>query len=277
MRMNYRGRGRAIVAMCVAFTACRDHVPTPASSPTGVTIVARSGNLSAPDTVPPGWLPLHLEEAEGRHIVVAFRLPANATAPEVSAFVEALDTAPATPAPGVATGGLENGALGDVVVHFTPGVYVLACVRRGDDGHRHVRNGESRVLHVRPATLADSAAATAPRHTHVVGMVDFAYVGPEQWTAGPQLLRVENTGKQDHQLRLSRLREGASLGDWMQAENPDSLAITMAGMARVSPGEVAYLPVTLMKGTYVAYCLVADGASKRPHIELGMLRAIQVP
>jgi hypothetical protein len=108
-------------------------------------------------------------------------------------------------------------------------------------------------------------------------MVDFAYVGPEQWASGTQLLRIENTGRQDHQMRLVRLREGASLQDWMEAEDPDALATTVAGMARVGPGEVAYLPVTLTTGTYIATCLVADGATKRPHIELGMLRAIRVP
>jgi hypothetical protein len=275
--MNRPGLGRVFVALFATLGACRDRAPVQDTAPTGVRITARTGSLVAPDTVSPGWQHMHVAEAEGKHIVVAFRLSATATETEVRAFVAALDTAPATPAPGVAIGGPENGALGDVVVHFTPGTYVLACVRRGEDGHRHARNGESRVLRVRPATEADSTVNEPPRGTQAIRMVDFAYVGPEQWASGAQLIRIENTGRQDHQLRLARLKEGASLQDWMNAENPDSLATTVAGMARVGPGEVAFLPLTLTSGSYVAYCLVADGDSKRPHIELGMLRAIQVP
>jgi hypothetical protein len=38
----------------------------------------------------------------------------------------------------------------------------------------------------------------------------------------------------------------------------------------------AYLPVDLVAGSYVIYCLIPDAASGRPHVELGMLRAIQV-
>lgn len=91
------------------------------------------------------------------------RLPTTATASEVTAFLAALDTAPVTPRPGVALGGPEVGAQGEVIVHVTPGVYVLACVRRGDGGHRHASAAESAVLHVRSARPA--ASAFAPSRT----------------------------------------------------------------------------------------------------------------
>ena len=107
--------------------------------------------------------------------------------------------------------------------------------------------------------------------------IPFAYIGPDHWAPGAQLLRIENTGKQDHQLRLARLRDGASLKAWTTADDPETVATTLLGMARLGPGEVAYLPVDLTPGTYIAYCLVADMTTKRPHVELGMLRAIQVP
>jgi hypothetical protein len=90
------------------------------------------------------------------------------------------------------------------------------------------------------------------------------------------MLRVENAGTQDHQLRLARLRSGASLQDWMKAPNPGLLAQAVAGVARMGPGAVAYLPVELSAGSYVAYCLVTDPASGREHVLMGMLRAIHV-
>ncbi len=235
------------------------------------------GAISAPDSISSGWTRVHIEELEDTHIVVVFRLPATTTFAEQAAFVSALDAAPGTPEPGVAIGGPEVGSRGDVIVNLTPGVYVLACVRRGEDGHRHAIAGESRMLRVTARPSADSSL-TASLHTATpVRMVDFAYVGEEHWNAGAQLLRIENTGAQDHQLRLARLRDGATLQSWINADNPDTVATTVAGMARVGPGQVAYLPVELSAGTYIAYCLVADATSKRPHVELGMLRAIRVP
>lgn len=263
------------MAMLWALVSCSDAARTITRADVMVTV--RAGAITAPDSVQPGWTSVHVEEANDTHIVVFFRLPATVTAAEVTAFVAALDTAPTTPHPGVAIGGSEIGARGDVLLHLTPGVYVIACVRRGGDGHRHASNGEFRLLRVRPYTTATSGDTVPPQAAHDVRMVDFAYVGPDDWTAGTQWLRIVNTGTQDHQLRLARLRDGASPRAWLAADNPDTLATTVAGMARVGPGEVAYLPVVLTRGTYIAYCLVGDVATHRPHVELGMLRIIEVP
>ncbi|MGH7696761.1 MAG: hypothetical protein ACRENH_17360 [Gemmatimonadaceae bacterium] len=53
-------------------------------------------------------------------------------------------------------------------------------------------------------------------------------------------------------------------------------ATPVAGVARLSPGGVAYLPVELTAGDYVVYCLITDPKSERRHVELGMFRAITV-
>jgi hypothetical protein len=105
-------------------------------------------------------------------------------------------------------------------------------------------------------------------------MGDFAYAGPEQWRAGPQLIRVENAGHQDHQIRLARLNPGKSVSDWMKAG--DAASRTISGVARMGPGQVAYLPVELIPGNYVIYCLITDPGSGKPHLALGMFRAIPV-
>lgn len=262
-----------MIGTLAVFAACDDSARVGAST-ADVPVTVRTGSITAPDSVSPGWRRVHVDETEGEHIVIVFRLPASN---DVPAFVAALDSAPATPRPGLAIGGPEVGAQGDVIVHLTPGVYVLACVRRGEDGHRHAGRGESKIVYVRPAAAADSAFAAPPPSTQTVRMVDFAYVGSEHWAPGAQLLRIENTGPQDHQVRVARLRAGGTLQAWMTADDPDTVATTIVGMARVGAGEVAYLPIDLTPGSYIAYCLVTDGATKRPHVELGMLRAIQVP
>jgi len=193
---------------------------------------------------------------------------------DVQAFLAALDTAQTTPPPAVALGGPEVGNTGEVVIHLTAGRYVLGCVRRGAEGRRHGSSGEARVLVV-TAPVA-SGREVPPPATEEVGMVDFAYVGPDRWPAGSHMLRIENRGQQEHQLRLARLRRGTSLQDWMNAEEPEEHATAVAGIARLGPGAVAYLPVELSAGAYVAYCLIPDPASGVPHGEMGMVRAIQV-
>jgi hypothetical protein len=112
--------------------------------------------------------------------------------------------------------------------------------------------------------------------TQAVRMVDFAYPGPDRWAAGSHVLGVSNEGPQDHQLRLARLRPGSTVGDWMKAEDPGEHATDVAGVARLGAGAVAYLPVELPAGDYVAYCVIPDARSGRPHVELGMFRAIHV-
>jgi len=42
--------------------------------------------------------------------------------------------------------GPEVGDIGEVVIQFTPGRYVLGCVRRGREGHRHASTGEAKIL-----------------------------------------------------------------------------------------------------------------------------------
>ena len=72
-----------------------------------------------------------------------------------------------------------------------------------------------------------------PAATQEVGMVDFAYVGPDRWPAGSHVLRVENRGRQEHQLRLARLHPRSSVQDWLESEDPNDHAAAVAGVARL--------------------------------------------
>lgn len=272
-KLRFRALFVGLLGLLASCTAT-DEVRRPAMPDMLVTV--SRGVIASPDSVMPGWTRLRVEETDDGHIVVAFRLPPATTNEEASAFVAAFDTASATPHPGVAIGGPEVGNQGEVILHLTPGLYMLACVSRVDNAHRHAGRGESRLLHVRAAGTSSAHSSTTPVSTQTVRLLDFAYGGPDQWASGAQLLRVENAGKQDHQMRLARLRDGATLQEWTSADDPESVATTIAGMARVGANEVAYLPVDLRAGTYVLYCLVPDGPTHRAHVELGMLRTINV-
>lgn len=247
------------------------HPGTP-SSTEELFVSVRNGEVTAPDSASAGWTRLTVAEDGNGHVVVAFRLPSGS---DITAFLAALDTTPVTPLPGLALGGPEIGDSGAVFIELTPERYVLACVSRGADGHRHALGGEAKVLTV-VASPELPQAPPEPRSTAQVRMVDFAYVGAERWPPGSHVIRVENTGKQDHQMRINRLPSGATLSDWWNAEKPNEFAQPIAGVARMGSGTVAYLPVELLPGSYAIYCLIADPASDKMHVELGMMREIHV-
>jgi hypothetical protein len=246
--------------------------PTETATTDELLITVQGGTLSGPDSLSPGWTRLRVEEDGSGHIVVVFRLSDGA---DPAAFLAGLDTAQATPGLALALGGPEIGDTGELVLNFTPGRYLLGCVRRGPGGHRHASSGESRIIVV-PTAPVPATPDAAPSATVDLKLADFAYVGPDHWPAGAGMVRVENIGKQDHQLRLIQLPAGTTVQDWMNAEDPGEVGTPVIGVARIGSGAVAYLPVDLSPGSYVAYCLITDPASGEEHVLMGMLRAIQV-
>jgi hypothetical protein len=175
-----------------------------------------------------------------------------------------------TPPPARALGGPEIGDTGAVVLNLAPGRYLLACVSRGADGHRHASSGETAVVEA----VAGSRQRQAPAATQKVTMADFAYGADARWAAGAHLVQVRNTGRQDHHVRIDRLPPGADLQQWLASEGEIGEAV--AGVARTSPGETVYLPVQLTPGSYVMYCLVPEAGSGTPHAVMGMFRAFTV-
>jgi hypothetical protein len=270
---------RLAVVTCASHVApARHRVDTHAARRgDDVHVTVRAHALAAPDTTASGWTRLRVDETGGAHVVVVFRVPATTTAAQLPALLAALDTAAATPKPLVALGGPEIGAPGEVVVRLAAGRYLLGCVLRDEAGHRHAAGGEARLLTVvdRPSG-ARGAPTPAPVATRDVRMVDFAYVGADRWKAGRHMLRVRNDGPQDHQLRLARLRVGSTISQWMAASDPAAHATDVVGLARLGAGHVAYLPATLPRGDYVAYCLVPDARTRQPHAASGMVRLIHV-
>lgn len=233
-----------------------------------------NGVLTAPDTIAPGWTRLRVEEDGDGHIVVAFQL-LDSTSGAAERFLGELDTATVTPTSAIALGGPEIGDTGEVVLELLPGRYLLGCVRRESAGHRHASTGEAKVVVV-TGTGVPGGRTSAPVAQDSLVMSDFAFGGTDHWNAGPGSIRIENVGTQDHQLRLDRLNDGASLQQWISSEDPSALAVPIVGIARMGKGRVAYLPVDLRPGIYVAYCLITDPGSRRMHVEMGMFRTIQV-
>jgi hypothetical protein len=259
------------VVLLPLLVACqRDGKPV-AVSQTGSTLdlTAARGTIGGPDSAVAGWTTLRVEEREGEvHRLIAFHLP---TGVDPEPFIAALDTAATTPLGAVALGGAD-GAPTSVTVFLEPGTLLVACLARDSADHRHATMGEWRRLEIHPST----AAATPPPGAITVEAADFAYGGAAAWPAGPQLVELRNVGAQDHLLLLAHLKPGQGLGSWLASEGADSVSDAPVGIARLGPGRSAYLPVSLVPGKYVLYCLIKDGRTGKLHLELGMLREITV-
>lgn len=268
-----------MAALACALAGCdaQGAAQAPAAPAAELRVAARRGVIEAPDSIAAGWRRIRVEETDGGHIIVVFRLLESATDAGLPGFLADLDTAAGTPPSALALGGPEVGDSGEVVIELTAGHYLLGCVARDEAGHRHAGSGEARLLVVTegPAPAAEARAA-APAATLELGMADFAYTGAEDWNPGPQMLRVANTGAQDHQVQIARLEPGSTVTDWMNAEKPRRHARAVAGVARMGPGTVTYLPLDLTTGEYVIYCLITDPASRQQHVAMGMFRGIRV-
>jgi hypothetical protein len=246
---------RALVG-AVAVLACggAERVPAASSVPDAdvVPVRAEVGSIAIADTLTGGWRRVRVIEDSAGHILVFYRVVGSDT---------------------VALGGPEVGDSAEVLLNFEPGPHLVRC-RRRQDGAMHSENGEQRAFVV-------SAPATAPElpppptATVTIDMHDFAYTGPERWPAGRNVIRVDNVGQEDHQVRLARLLDGVKLLTWLTDTSGLRTDSTVAGMARIGRGQRAYFEATLTPGTYVVYCLIpsADGT---PHLERGMVRQITV-
>ena len=211
------------------------------------------------------------EDGEG-HILVAFRLQPQASRTQIADFLAALDTARMTPAQTIALGGPEVGDSGEVIIELALGRYVLACLSRGTDGHRHALQGEWHVLEAAPTTHRSAP----PDSVIELSMIDFIYHTDVPWPSGSRVIKVVNSGREDHQVRIERLREGVTVMDWINAEDDEDVSEPIAGVARTSPGQTVYLPLDLTPGTYVLYCLIPAASTGTPHAEIGMIRGITV-
>ncbi|HEX7121830.1 MAG TPA: hypothetical protein VF178_05610 [Gemmatimonadaceae bacterium] len=265
-------RGAVLLALSWAAACAGGEPESHAESVGGLTVIVAAGGLIVNDTVAAGWRRIQLRGTTGDdHNVVVFRIP-DGMSPE--AFVAAIDTAAATPLGAVALGG-PDGASTDAVVHLQPGTHLVACLIRIDDGPRHASAGEWALVHVVPAVPSGTHVA-APRATIDVDLRDFTYGVSDPWPAGAQVIRVRNTGVQDHLMLFARLHGGRTLRDWIDAEDPATVSEPPLGIARLGPGQEAYLPVDLAPGAYVLYCLVRDPGTARLHTALGMIRVVTV-
>ena len=287
--------GIAVLAACRGRDDARPDDAT-ASPPNEASFSATEYAITAPDSVHGGWTTFHFanrgQEVHYGHIV---QLDSGHTVEElVPAYLEAIRTSGPRPAwvrrlggPG----GVGPGDSANVTQYLEPGSYVWICPVEDESGTPHFARGEVLPFVVHPAAPDAPGPEAAPAAGAVIRLVDFRFEVASPIRAGRQLVRVENAGREPHDVGMMKLAPGRTLDDvrvWLNperarrgdepAEPPpplEEIGTGAGGIAAIAPGMQAYFETDLTPGEYVLFCMVTapDG---RSHIEHGMLQQIRI-
>lgn len=127
-------------------------------------------------------------------------------------------------------------------------------------------------------TEAAADDATSGINRLDISATEFAFDHPDEVSAGAVELRLDNAGGMDHVAILSRIDEGATFEqavEAMQGPPEGALDTPLLGVAGVSPGASGTAIATLEPGEYLFLCPLPtpDGA---PHFTEGMVSPLTV-
>jgi uncharacterized cupredoxin-like copper-binding protein len=132
-----------------------------------------------------------------------------------------------------------------------------------------------------PAFCADSPAnAALSAEVVTFSAWEHRFDGPDQLPAGKTTFRLQNKGKEPHQLQLLKLEQGRSPADLAAALKTGGRTVPtwakhMGGPNGVDAGKASEATVYLEPGSYVIICAI-PGKDHQSHAVLGMQKALQV-
>ena len=230
-------------------------------------------------TVAEGMVPVELvNDGESPHHVLVVRLDDGQTMDDYLAAFEGGEGAAdelVTHAGGVNAVDPGRSAVG--YADLAPGSYLVLCFIPGEEGEAHLTDGMVAELEVVPADPVPSPTTTVGE----ISLVDFGFGLPDGGLSEAGTYRLTNDGESDHELSIMRVDDGKALGDvvaYLQAgfQGEQPVAFT-GGAGGIEPGEDGYIDLDLAPGTYLAMCFLADEATGKRHVELGMLAQLTVP
>jgi hypothetical protein len=128
--------------------------------------------------------------------------------------------------------------------------------------------------------LSEVGAQTANSVT--IRGLDYAFQSPDTIVGGPTLFTFENHGTVRHEVVISRLKEGHTLSEVVEAKTPadrNALLDGLVGLVIADAGKTALgqLLASMEKGrSYVLFCNLRDSPEKPQHMALGMARLLYV-
>ena len=130
------------------------------------------------------------------------------------------------------------------------------------------------------AIYAGPTAASPPLSGPVTfSAMDHKFDGPDHLPAGQTTVRLQNRGKEAHQLQFLKLEEGKSATDFAAAlktgHGVPPWAKHLGGPNGVGPGQTSEATLYLEPGSYVIICGI-PGKNHQTHAQLGMQKALRV-
>ncbi|MBA2688541.1 MAG: hypothetical protein H0U64_10605 [Gemmatimonadaceae bacterium] len=289
------------VAFVAVLPACKTEQEAPrqnlaSAAPNVVELSTADYRFQAPNTITAGWTTFRFaNNGDDVHYAHIVRLDSGRTVSElVDAYAVAIRTSGPRPAWVRRFGGPGGAAPGDssnVTQYLEPGRYVWICPVEDSGGTPHFSKGEFTTFVVRAASPDAAGQTAAPAASAGIRLMDFTFTLEAPLKAGQHTIRVENAGKQPHDLVMLKLAQGKTLEEVRLFLNPErarrpdeasqpqpsleSLGTGVGGIAAIGPGMKVFFAADLTQGEYVLACM-ATAPDGRSHIEHGMIQQIRV-
>ena len=276
-----------VIGSAVIGSACGGEAPLadpPVVTPV-VTVTATDYAFQAPDSLREGWTTFRVVNDGGvLHAPLIVKLEEGGTVDQFrDAYADAWENDGPFDSLGL-VGGIVSpppkGSPTNATLHLTPGRYAWYCPMHWEGGEPHVmRHGMAREFIVTPrGASAPEPADLQPSLT--ITMDDYAYSLSAPLTAGRHLIRVENRGREGHEVVFMKLQAGKTLEDfqaWLaDPRSPPPISRSLGGIVLEEAGaEEGYFEVETTAGDHVIFCTI-NAPDGRSHAEHGMIQLVRV-
>jgi uncharacterized cupredoxin-like copper-binding protein len=167
------------------------------------------------------------------------------------------------------------------ITNLAPGAtYAVVCNIPAPDGKSHAAHGM-----ITSFTVSTKPGVTnAPGAASTIKLIDFAFGVPKDvdWT---KPIKMENQGKQAHEMAILAAAPGKTLADVQKAlKTPPGTAPAgpppyevVGGIAAIAPGGSQVFQPKLKAGKYLLVCFIPDSAPPHlPHFMKGMMTEVDV-
>lgn len=261
--------------------AAANTAAAPQTAANVVHIIAKDYSFDAPAEIPAGLTTLHLmDQGKEAHQAQLIKLTEGKTYADFMTAFKAMK--PNTPPPTwvVFEGGPNAAAPGGTAEStqtLEAGNYALVCFIPAADGAPHIMKGMSRALVVTPST---AAAAAEPTPTATMTLSDYKFDLSSPLKSGQNIVRVDNTADQPHEVVVFKLPPGKTMKDfqaWLPvSDKQPPPVIPYGGIVGLSKGNHGFFTANLEAGDYVLVCFLQDAKDGKPHFVHGMVQAFKI-
>ena len=270
----------------LAIAGCRSDQPPAHASPGAttappanvVTFIARDFGFEGPAQIPAGVTTFRLDNQgkELHHLVIA-RIDGGRTYDSLLAAMRKPGPPPAwMHLVGGPNAGMP-GASSNATIDVGEGHYAILCFIPSADGVPHMAKGMVSPLEVTAAS--GPAARTVPADVTIT-LNDYAFDLSSPLAPGNHVIRVKNSGQQDHEVVVARFAPGKTVKDveaWEKSgyKGPPPIE-PLGGMAPMMANTTGEFSIDLTPGDYALICFVPDAKDGKAHLMHGMIKPIKV-